>query len=984
MKGWCGGIAVRLTVLHQLFSLAVDEESYRAISLAPEWTVNNPTPRAAAPEDQATLPPPANPEPATLPPPPSDAATLAPNTPLMPAGDARAPAGYAIDRELGRGGMGVVYLARAVALDRPCALKMILAGVHSGDAEVERFRTEAQAIARLQHPGIVQVFEVGAHDGLPFMALEFCSGGSLEAKLAKNPLAPREAATLVKALAEAVQAAHQARVIHRDLKPANVLLTAQGAPKVTDFGLAKKLDEQGATRTGSVMGTPSYMPPEQAEGKKDIGPAADIYALGAILYECLASRPPFRAATVLDTILQVLTAEPVPVRQLNPQAPVDLETICLKCLQKEPRKRYATAQDLADDLDRYLGGRPILARRVGGLERAGKWVRRNPVVASLAAAVFLVLAAGVVVSSLFAAEARQQATLADRRADILEEQAVELEKEKKNAVASAQRAVQKEKETAQALEEAETTLIDSLLRPIGQKEGQVDPIEHDALRKLGGLTREETRVRFLAVALRDPETARRVGQRAEWVIQAAVGLNRGTRRKVEQLLVRRIQEPGVPEEVALACVLLGLPLNIQDRAWAERSAEALVAALRDARTLRVTHDLLARALGAVSGQLEEASAAKVAEAFLALTRDPRALQNDLSWVKRAFGAVGGRLDRAGVSKVADALVAALCDPRTSPDACRFVEPALRAASERLEAGAAARVADALVVALRDPKTLTRARGCQVSAFWAVGGRLDAGGVSKVADALVAALRDPRTSLDAHPWLTQALEAVGERLDAGDAAKVAEALLALTREPRTPPYPLPWLAGALRAVGGRLDAGSAAKVAEALVALMLDPKTPPNARDYLTRALGAVGGRLDAAGSAKVAGPLLALMRDPRTSPNANFLVARAVGEVGGRLDAGGAAKAADALVAALRDPRTLPHYHSSLIQALKAVGARLGTRGVVRVLQHPLAVGPAQRALLDLLAQPTRRTFSSPWQFIDWADSNGVDFLPEQASTTPR
>jgi serine/threonine-protein kinase len=208
-----------------------------------------------------------------------------------------------IEKELGRGGMGVVYQARSLALQRPCALKMILSGAHSDAAEVERFRTEAQAIARLQHPGIVQVFEIGEHDGKPFMALEFCPGGALDGKLHENPLNPKEAAALVQALAEAVQAAHEAKVIHRDLKPSNVLLTAKGEPKVTDIGLAKKLDEAGATRTGSVMGTPSYMPPEQAGGSKEIGPAADVYALGAVLYECLAGRPPFRAATPLDTLL---------------------------------------------------------------------------------------------------------------------------------------------------------------------------------------------------------------------------------------------------------------------------------------------------------------------------------------------------------------------------------------------------------------------------------------------------------------------------------------------------------------------------------------------------------------------------------------------------------------------------------------------------------------------------------------------------------
>jgi WD40 repeat protein len=291
--------------------------------------------------------------------------------------------------------MGVVYLARDIRLNRRCALKMILSGTHAHSTEIERFQSEAQAIARLQHPGIVQVFEIGQHDEKPFMALELCSGGSLDSVLAKNPLEPRKAAELVQALSLAMQAAHEAKVVHRDLKPANVLLTESGETKITDFGLAKKLDEQGATRTGSIMGTPSYMPPEQADGKKDIGPSADIYSLGAILYECLAGRPPFRAATPLDTLLQVLSEEPVSLRQLNAKTPQDLETIVNKCLQKEPTKRYASAKELADDLGRFLAGEPILARPIGTLERAMKWCRRYPVVSGLIVAVVLLVSIGV-------------------------------------------------------------------------------------------------------------------------------------------------------------------------------------------------------------------------------------------------------------------------------------------------------------------------------------------------------------------------------------------------------------------------------------------------------------------------------------------------------------------------------------------------------------------------------------------------------------
>lgn len=365
---------------------------------------------------------PASTEPGAAPPVPvSDAAvTLALNTDTSPiVTDPRAPAGYEIERELGRGGMGVVYLARSLALQRPCALKMILAGAHSGSAEVERFRTEARAIARLQHPGIVQVFEIGEHDGRPFMALEYCSGGSLEDKLRANPLPPKDAAVLVLKLAEAVQAAHESKVIHRDLKPGNVLLTERGEPKITDFGLAKRLDEGSTTRTGSVMGTPSYMPPEQAEGNKEIGPAADVYALGAILYECLAGRPPFRAATPLDTLLQVINQEPVPVRQLNGAVPRDLEQIVQKCLQKDPRKRYTTAQELAEDLRRYLEGEPLKARPISKAERVWRWIRRNPRTAALIAGVAASLLSGTVVSTWFAYRAEvnaRQAQANERKA----------------------------------------------------------------------------------------------------------------------------------------------------------------------------------------------------------------------------------------------------------------------------------------------------------------------------------------------------------------------------------------------------------------------------------------------------------------------------------------------------------------------------------------------------------------------------------------
>ena len=345
--------------------------------------------------------------------------------------------GYEIIEELGRGGMGVVYKARQIRLNRTVALKMILAGGHAGTAELARFKTEAEAIARLQHASIVQVYEVGECLGRPFLALELCPGGSLDRKLAGNPLPAEQAAKLAEALARAMHAAHQAKVIHRDLKPANVLLGEDGTPKITDFGLAKKLDEVGQTQTGDVMGTPSYMAPEQAQGKKDVGPSADVYSLGAILYELLGGRPPFKAATVYDTLVQVIAEEPVPPRRFNARVPQDLETICLKCLRKEPGKRYASAADLADDLARFLEGKPITARPVGLPERGWRWCRRNPWLAGLAAAVLLSLSGGIAVSTYFAVEASDNAREATAKARLAEENAEKADDNARQARASA-------------------------------------------------------------------------------------------------------------------------------------------------------------------------------------------------------------------------------------------------------------------------------------------------------------------------------------------------------------------------------------------------------------------------------------------------------------------------------------------------------------------------------------------------------------------
>ncbi len=400
---------------------------------------------------------------------------------------------YELLREIARGGMGVVYEARQRSLNRPVALKMILSGQLASAEQVARFRREAEAAAQLDHPGIVPIFEIGTDGDQHYFAMAYVSGPSLSSRLLSQPLEPREAAALVRDVALAVQYAHERGVVHRDLKPSNILLAprtdrprdfeerghpsasalrtsstrvtslnsatsssldistgksarptgdsiSQFTPRVTDFGLAKFSNaDHSLTETGQILGTPSYMPPEQAAGLiHEVGPAADIYSLGAVLYACLTGRPPFQSASAIDTVRQVLERDPVSLRDLNIAVPQDLETISLKCLEKSIPRRYATAKEMADELQRYLDGHPILARPVSRVERVRRWCRRNPTVAALMFGIAVSLISGIAASSIFAIQANNSANDAKAQESLAKKNERDADEQKQKAIKAEQ------------------------------------------------------------------------------------------------------------------------------------------------------------------------------------------------------------------------------------------------------------------------------------------------------------------------------------------------------------------------------------------------------------------------------------------------------------------------------------------------------------------------------------------------------------------
>jgi hypothetical protein len=940
---------------------------------------------------------------------------------------------YVLIEELARGGMGVVYKARQVSLNRPVALKMILAGQLASAADVQRFQAEAEAAGNLDHPHIVPIYEVGAHQGQHYFSMKLIEGDSLRARIPELVKDPKAAAHLMEMVARAVHHAHQRGILHRDLKPSNILLgggpeTPVGrlTPHVTDFGLAKRTTAGGSlTESGAIVGTPSYMPPEQAAGKKGLSVAADVYALGAVLYECLTGRPPFAGPTALDTLFQVLHSEPVPPRRLQPAVARDLETVCLKCLANDPERRYDSALALAEELGRIQRGEPVNARPVGTAERLLKWVRRRPAIAGLLAAILLL----TVVGGYFALEAQAaRARAADALAKEAQGRLARLEE--KEQAARAERA------------QVDSALAQVLARPLGYQDGPVSASELDALWEVSRTPSDRVRQLFIERALSSPESAARLRRRADLAVQAAVGLDAGRRGQLRDLLLHKLREDHEDLRVREACASLGVALATADEAFARAASQALLAAMARTTTAGALHRQ-ARGVAILTACLPQGEADRICAPGVQRLRDLMAKTTDpeaLSQLGQALATLARRLGPDAAAAVcADGTrhVLDLMVKTTDAEPLSRLGETLAQLAEPLGREEAAKVCERAVLAaldsIADKLTPKRSGFTQYPllpflylqrALGKLAKRLEPDGASRAIQHALNRMSGGASL--ATSQLGQPLEQFAERLGPDEANKAARTLLDyLTPVQNAHPFTLALIGKALVKAGERLRPEDVAGVMQRVLDLMAEAARP-DALALLGTVAGGLAKRLPASEAAPICGrathkllevlatvkqddvvfryllasslSLLAERLPPDESgrtaavamqtlldslerandPAAQAQLAGPVGKMAERLPPQASARAARRILNLLVKTAE-PITRAALEEAVGKLAERCGVRDQIELLKHPLCVGVAQGAVRTALNQRFQQHFATRWGLVSWMRQH----RPELDLTSP-
>jgi serine/threonine-protein kinase len=857
---------------------------------------------------------------------------------------------YELLEEISRGGMGVVFKARQRSLPRTVALKLILAGQLATAAQVQRFRSEAENAASLDHPHIVPIYEVGESGGQHFFSMKLIEGGSLNQSLARFVGDARAAARLMATVARAVHYAHQCGILHRDLKPANILLEKEGQPHVTDFGLAKRITgEVSQMPSGAIVGTPSYMAPEQATGQsKRVTTSADVYGLGAVLYELLTGRPPFKAETPLDTLAQVLHNEPTPPARVRPGVPRDLETICMKCLRKNPGERYGSAEEVAKELERFLAGDAILARRVPAWERAARWVKRKPALAALLATVAGVLVTATSVSTWFGIDAHNKETAA-----VAAEAA---------AISARDELAKKNTALEQSQDKLEAALARTWLTPLAEKPGPLTDAEIAALTEVASYRNDRLGERFLTEALSDRLGIRRLRSRSAFALHAAVGLDAQKRQEVERRLLRAMEAADLPAEsrtdLALAAAESG-QLTPEATGVVAQTLVRAVARTNDSASLQP----LVEGLSAVAGRLEPKDAA---EAVATLTQ-AMAKTNDqpaFSHLARDLSAVAACLEPKDAAEAAATLTQAMAKTN-NPRLLLYLAWGLSAVAGRLEpkeaAGVSAEAAATLIHAIaetNDPSAISSMASGLSTVAARLGAKETAGVPAELAAPLTQAMAKTNEPV-ALFYLARALSEVAARLEAKEAARVsAEAAATLTQAmaKTTDARALWYLANALSEVAARLEAKEAARVsAEAAATLIQGIAKPTNlgalGKDLL-EGLSFVAAGLEPKEAAEAAATLTEAMAKTN-DPGSLSSLAKALSALAARLEAKEAARVSAEAAATLTQAMAKTNDTGALIQL--ALGLSAAAAGL-----EPKEAAEAAATLTQAMAK-TNDPFALRW-----------------------